>query len=89
MTKTLTGLIVGFVDTGDINSRLKSFEAHFMGRDELEMEIATQMLAVCIRGIFMKLEYPLGQYPTTSMSDLNLMNILFIIVSVGIPGQDL
>ena len=61
----VTGSMIGYVDTGNINSMLKSFEAQVKGEDEPKQEVATHMLAVCVRGIFMKLDYPLGQFATT------------------------
>lgn len=75
------GNIIGFVDTGilisygymyelitgDLNTRLKSFEDHVMDVAHKEDEVATHMLAVCVRGIFMKLDYPIGQFPTTGI----------------------
>lgn len=54
-----TGLIIGYVHTGDLNTKFKSFEAHLLSGEELEEEVATHMLAICVRGIFVKLEYPL------------------------------
>ena len=60
-----TGNIIGFVDTGDINKMLSSFEAEVKGEKESQ-GIATHMLAVCVRGIFLKLDYLLGQFSTTS-----------------------
>lgn len=62
-----TGNIIGYVDTGDINKKLKSFEEQLKG-EESDQEIATHMLTVCVRGIFFKLDYPLGQFSTTSMN---------------------
>ena len=61
-----TGSIVGFVDTGDMNSRIKSFEAHVLGKEEGAREVASLMLALCVRGIFVKLDYLIGQFPTSS-----------------------
>ena len=62
-----TGNIIGFVNTGDMNELLRSFEVELKGQKEPKRDVATHMLAVCVRGIFMKLDYPLGQFSTTSM----------------------
>lgn len=59
-----TGNIIGYTDTGNINDRLKKFEAQLNGKSESH-DVATHMLAVCIRGIFINLDYPLGQFSTT------------------------
>lgn len=63
-----TGTVIGFVDTGEMNTKLKEFEAHVNGVEEPQTETTTHMLAVCIRGIFMKLDYPAGHFPTASKS---------------------
>lgn len=55
-----TGNIIGYTDTGNI----KKFEAQLNGKSESH-DVATHMLAVCIRGIFINLDYPLGQFSTT------------------------
>ena len=57
------GSIVGFVDTGDMNAKLKSFEAQVTSKEVQEKEVATHMLALYVRGIFLKLEYPIAQFP--------------------------
>ena len=62
-----TGNIIGFVNTGDMNELLRSFEVELKGQKEPKRDVATHMLAVCVRGIFLKLDYPLGQFSTTSM----------------------
>lgn len=62
-----TGNIIGFVNTGDMNELLRSFEVELKGQKEPKRDVATHMLTVCVRGIFLKLDYPLGQFSTTSM----------------------
>jgi hypothetical protein len=76
-----TGNIVGYVDTGDMNQLLKSFESNLKGQKEPPKEVATHMLAVCVRGIFLKLDFPLGQFSTLCMciDNLHTFNITFII----------
>ena len=49
-----SGNIIGYVDTGDINSKLKHFEAHVTGKTH-DNEVATHMLALYVRGIFTNL----------------------------------
>jgi hypothetical protein len=44
---------------------------------ELEMEVVSHMLVIYVHGIFMKLEYPLGEFPTTSVSGEELFDILW------------
>lgn len=64
----VTGNMIGYVDTENINNMLKSFEASIKGEDEPKQDIATHKLAVCVRGIFLKLDYPLGQSTTSKYS---------------------
>lgn len=63
-----SGNILGYVNTGSINSKLRAFEAHMTGKTN-ENEVATHMLALCVRGIFIDLEYPIAQFPTTGTVD--------------------
>ena len=64
-----SGNIIGYVNVGDINSMLKSFESQL--KDEApEKEVATHMLVLYVRGIFLKMEYPLAQFSTTGISTL-------------------
>jgi hypothetical protein len=56
--------IIGYVNLGDINMRLKNLEATLEKGTE-EKEVATHMLVLYIRGILTKIEYPLAQFPTT------------------------
>ena len=47
------------------------------------------MLAVCVKGIFMKLDYPLGQFPTTSNTCHIKKLKLFFYLHIAVSGQDL
>jgi hypothetical protein len=71
-----TGSVIGYADTGDMNSMLKSFEAEITGK-LMKRDIATHMLAVCVRGIFINLDYPLGQFSTTAVSANDLYSIIW------------
>uniref|UniRef100_A0A1X7TG45 Uncharacterized protein n=1 Tax=Amphimedon queenslandica TaxID=400682 RepID=A0A1X7TG45_AMPQE len=73
----VTGNMIGYVDTGNMNNMLKSFEASVKGEDEPKQDVATHMLAVCVRGIFVKLDYPLGQFATTTISGQELYDIIW------------
>ena len=44
-----TGNIVGYVDTGDVNQLLKSFEANLKGKNEPQKEVATHVSCLCKR----------------------------------------
>ena len=83
----VTGNIIGYVETGDMNSMLSSFESRMKGEQEIQ-EIATHMLVVCVRGIFMKLDYPLGQFATTS-TFLSKFTVLKLLSFTAASGQQL
>ena len=80
-----TGNIIGFVDTGDMNNMLSSFEAEVKGEKESQ-GIATHMLAVCVRGIFLKLDHPLGQFSTSKLFNINHY---YFYVFTAVSGQQL
>ena len=54
-----SGEVIGYVDTGDFNNKLRQFE----NRCKTDV-IATHMLTLMIRGIFFKLQFPYAQFPT-------------------------
>ena len=54
-----SGEIIGFVDVEDMNNKLKKLEASC----ETEL-VADHMLALMVRGIFIKLDYEFAQFPT-------------------------
>ncbi len=58
-----SGEVIGFVDVGDINSRIQALEAQCRG--EPEEEVATHMLTLMVRGIQIKLEVPFAHFSTT------------------------
>ena len=51
----------GFVNLGDVNNQLRELEAN-AGRPH--ESIATQMLTLMVRGVFIKLEFPYASFPT-------------------------
>ena len=57
----------GFVNLGDINSELKALENQASERSSPSSNIATHILTLMVRGIFMKLEFPYANFPTQSM----------------------
>jgi hypothetical protein len=60
-----SGEIIGYVNTGDFNNRLREFENQCKG-GEVDM-IATHVLTLMIRGIFIKIQFPYAQFPTKGM----------------------
>ena len=59
-----SGNVIRFVDVGDMNNKLKCFESNVKSQI-FKKEVATHMLMMYVRGVFVKMEYPLAQFPTT------------------------
>lgn len=57
------GSVTGFVDIGKVNNDLKRLECT---TDSVE-EIASHMLTVMVRGVFTKLEHPIGHFSTNGI----------------------
>jgi hypothetical protein len=74
-----SGNIIGFTDTGDFNTKLNAFDVR-LRQKAIENEVATHVLAVCIRGIFMKMENILGHFLTTTISGKELYDIIWAAV---------
>lgn len=60
-----SGEIIGYVNTGDFNNKLREFELCCKG--EKTDEIATHVLTLMIRGIFIKMQFPYAQFPTAGV----------------------
>ena len=70
--------IVGFVDFGDVNNALLAFERSMNG--DADRTVAKHMLVFMVRGIFIKLQFPYAQYPTTDLSAELLHPIVWEVV---------
>ena len=53
----------GFVNLGDVNNQLQELEKQ-TNTGKPHAYIATQMLTVMARGIFLKLDFPYASFPT-------------------------
>ena len=71
--------IVGFVDLGPINNTLLNFESS-LSDSEPAMPIATQMLTFMVRGLFIKLQFPYAQYPTSGITGELLFPLVWEVV---------
>ena len=58
-----TGNMIGFVSLGSINDQL--LEAERLVEHSNHPPIADHVLALMVRGLFFKFEFPLGHYPTS------------------------
>lgn len=70
-----TGQMLRFVDIGDINAKLQSFEAKLLDKEEHPPEVATRVISLCVRGIFTRLEYPICQFATICKYTIVLIKI--------------
>lgn len=55
--------LLGFVSLGVVNEQLQQLERRAENA-QLHESIATHMLTVMVRGIFIKLEFPYASFPT-------------------------
>ena len=65
-----TGQITGFVDYGEsnLNSRFAKLKKECQHHQRLNLDetsVATHMLTLMVRGIYVKLEFPFAQFATT------------------------
>ena len=63
--------VVGFVDVGGINNKLRLFEESLTADDDDHSEnplVAKHMLVFMVRGVFIKLQFPYAQYPTRDLT---------------------
>ena len=53
----------GFVNLGDVNNQLRELEKQANTGKPYD-SLATQMLTLLVRGVFIKLEFPYASFPT-------------------------
>lgn len=64
----------GFVNLGDVNNQLRQLEMQSHVKKPYEC-LATQMLTVMVRGIFIKLEFPYASFPTQGNVYLHVFTV--------------
>lgn len=67
--------IIGFVDLGTLTNQLLEFEQSY--NQSTHIPVATHMLVLMVRGIFMHLEYPYAHFPTDKLSGSDLFSIVW------------
>ena len=70
-----TGGMVGFVNLGLINDQLLQAEKNV--EDSSHPPIANHVLAIMVRGLFFKFEFPLAHYPTCGATGDSLYPIVW------------
>ena len=66
--------IIGFIDLGTVGNQLLEFE---QSCQSTHTPIATHMLVLMVRGIFMHLEYPYAHFPTHKLSGADIFSIVW------------
>ena len=59
--------LLGFINLGSINEQLQELEMETLTTQPHE-NIATHMLTVMVRGVFIKLEFPFASFPTKGLT---------------------
>ena len=73
--KKHTGDMVGFVNLGDINDTILDLQREMNG--ESHPPISTHMLAIMVRGVFFKLEFPIAHFGTDKLNAASLFPIVW------------
>ena len=60
--------IIGFVDVGNVNNDLLSFEQSCQDSSSVEPQVAKHMLVFMVRGLFIPLNFPYAQFATRNLS---------------------
>ena len=60
--------VMGFVDLGSVSNAFLNYERSMKGNDHVTHSVATHMLVFMVRGIFIRLNFPYAQYPTSDVS---------------------
>ena len=77
--------LLGFINLGSINEQLQELEKETLTTKPHE-NIATHMLTVMVRGVFIKLEFPFASFPTKGLTSY-LYNHAYMIHSPYIKTQ--
>jgi hypothetical protein len=68
------GELVGFTDLGDIDNMLSCFES--LENQNKQLELATSVFTLMIRGLFIKINFPYASFPTNVLSGEQILGIL-------------
>ena len=72
--------IIGFADLGDVNNQLIELEESYRNdspQTSLPGPVATHMLVMMVRGIFMHLSYPYAHFPTSDLTGASLFMLVW------------
>ena len=63
-----TGKMIGFIDLGNINNHLLSFERLITEGDLTTKPVAKSILAIMVKGLFTSLKFPYAHFPCVNIS---------------------
>ena len=77
-THVFSGALIGFVNTGSINTHLSNLGHHLeKGSGVVEQQLAKTMLVVMVRGLFSGLQFPYVQFPCGALRGDQMFHILW------------
>ena len=63
-----TGKVIGFVNLGDVNNQLNALEIACNSDKQKPLEVATHMLALMVRGLVTRLQFPYAHFFTAGVT---------------------
>ena len=70
--------LLGFVNLGEVNDQLKQLEQEAGSQTESHKQLATHMLTLMVRGIFIKLNFPYASFPTQGKPLYNYFKLFLL-----------
>ena len=69
--------VIGFVDLGNFNEELAELEQLCSSDLELHRPVATHILALMVRGLFMDINFPYAHFPTKNLTADDLSSLVW------------
>lgn len=69
--------VIGFVDLGNFNEELAELEQLCSSDLELHRPVATHILALMVRGLFMDINFPYAHFPTKNLTADDLFSLVW------------
>ena len=77
-----TGRLVGFVNLGQFQDKLRSFQNEINNRSAPEHNIAKHMFVIMVRGLFWNFTYPLAYFPTANTTADEIFSLVWESIAV-------
>ena len=62
------GKMIGFVNLGEVNAHLLTFERSLEDDQHKRQKLANSMMVFMVRGLFSHLQFPYAQFPCAALS---------------------